>query len=632
MTAPFPALHPAEPARRKLRRLTSADRFLIAAIAVSLILWVASLPLMQPDSLDDFGIVSILPWQYWSAVGLLSTGFAINLVLPTGSAWPRRAALATLILLLHATPALVYGTLRYSWAWKHIGIIDFILRNGDVDRSSAFLGAYHNWPGFFWVFSWLAASLHMGPIEIANAARFFPVLSNGVFALLLATLYRRFTTDERLIHAALWVFLCANWIGQDYFSPQAVAYALYLLILGLCLGPLMPAQDVAHSALSWRWRRLRDRLARTIPLDPAPSSLRRILALVVVASALLFTVASHQLTPLILIFSLGSLAVTTRLGTSLPLLAGLMMTYWVLYPASPFTSVYLPDELARLGRTVADLTETLVDTTTVDLGVAVVVWAGRALTVGVVLLAVLGWVRRLRTGAKDGVVCGLLIAPTLTLAATSYGGEAVFRIFFFSLPFIAFLCAGLFFPSLRQGRQGLTAAAFALLSGMLITGFLLANNGKDRQYRFSPDEVAASLWLYGRGQPGTLLVEGARNYPSQFLNYEDFIYLPLSNEAATERTAILADPAHILDRWFSGPELNDGYVILTRSQGAYLEAMGIMPKGALERLALDLMASPDFLLVYANRDARIFRATRFIPLPGPGTRGMTDDDGKRHPG
>lgn len=593
----------------------TAGAFAVVSLAIAVLLWLVSLAMMQPEGVDDFGIFAILPWTYWMAVAFLSSGFAVSLVRSSGFGGARIAALIVLILLLHATPPIVYGTLRYSWSWKHIGIIDFIQRHGGVDRSIAFLGAYHNWPGFFWLFARLSTWLHYGPIEIANAARFFSVVSNIAYVFLLRTIYRRFSTDDRLVNAAIWVFVCANWVGQDYFSPQAVAYGFYLLILLLCLGPLMPADETALSALGRRIGRLRQRIGNVLPMKPAPSPLLRVGAVIAVSLAMLFVAASHQLTPLILVFSLCSLAVVTPLGFALPVLAGLILVYWVLYPASPFTAVYLPGEVAQLGQTVSDLTETLVDTSAVDPGVAVVVWAGRALTGGVVLLAWLGLVRRLRLGARDGVICALLVAPILTLGATSYGGEAVFRIFFFALPFIAFLCAGLLFPSGEHCAGRLTAVTFGLLSCLLILGFLLSNNGKDRQYRFTQDEVAAALWLYGRAGPQTLLVEGARSYPSQFMNYENFIYLPLSNESGEERAEILADPARILERWFSDPEWQDGYIILTRSQQAYVEAMGVMPKGALDQLAIDLMASPDFLLVYANRDARIFRSTRFIATP-----------------
>ena len=57
--------------------------------------------------------------------------------------------LVTFIAVIHATPAILYGTLRYSWAFKHVGIVDYILRNGSVDPTLPVGGIYHNWPGFF---------------------------------------------------------------------------------------------------------------------------------------------------------------------------------------------------------------------------------------------------------------------------------------------------------------------------------------------------------------------------------------------------------------------------------------------------------------------------------------------------
>lgn len=604
---------PEKPALEGRLSLDPADALTGICIVVSLGLWIVSLPLMDPDALDAFGIASILPWQYWAAVALLSAGFAINVGRPARSNGLRITALLGLILMLHATPAIVYGILRYSWAWKHIGIVDFIMRHGDVDRTITFLSAYHNWPGFFRVAARLAEWLHLGPLEIANAARFFPVLANMSWIFLLRGIYRRFTRDERLVHASIWVFVCANWVGQDYFSPQALAYFLYLLALLLCLGPIMPAGSRPEGALGRRISAIRGRFCRVIPLDPAPGARRRILAVSLLALTIYAIAATHQLTPIILLFALSTLAVTTPLGIGYPILAGLIMVFWVFYPASPFTSVYLPDEVANLGRTVgAAVTGKLVDTSKVGLGTAVVVWAGRLLTVGMVLLAGFGALRRLWNGEKDGVLWALLIAPGLILGVTSYGGEAIFRIFFFSLPFVAFCCAGLFFSSVRAGAGVLTMLTFWMLSIPMILGFILANNGKDQQYRFSPDEVEAAYWLYSRAGPDTLLVEGARNYPSQFMNYENFFYLPIANEAASERAEILAAPAETLDRWFSDARWQDGYVILTRSQTAYVETLGIVPEGSYHRLALALMASPDFVLVHANRDAQVFRSAHFV--------------------
>ena len=46
---------------------------------------------------------------------------------------------------------------------------------------------------------------------------------------------RRYTQDPRLIWTALWLFCLGDWVGQDYFSPQACAYFLYLVVIAVSL-------------------------------------------------------------------------------------------------------------------------------------------------------------------------------------------------------------------------------------------------------------------------------------------------------------------------------------------------------------------------------------------------------------
>lgn len=586
-----------------------AGNLLVAvAIAAALALWWTSLALIDPDALDDFGLIAILPWPWWAALVLVASCFVYGLTPSADRLWVRVSALLALIVLLHATPPIVYGTLRYSWAWKHIGIVDYILRHGGVNRTEDFLAAYHNWPGFFWISAKIAEVFRMDALDIADAVRFVPVFSNIAFAALLWAIYRRFTDNETVIWAALWIYICANWVGQDYYAPQALAYALHLLVLALCLGPLMPATRPGPRRMFRPETWFAPLRART---RPAPTWLR-ILAVLAVSLAILGIVVSHQLTPLVLVLSLLLLALFTPLSLGYPLLAILALIFWVIYPAAPFTALYLPGEVASLGQTMDGVTDKMVNTGQVDLGVAVVVWAGRALSGAVVLLGILGWWRLWRRGRPTAIICALLIAPGLVLGVTSYGGEAVFRIYFFCLPFLAFFAGSAFFAQAWGKGSAIMRPVFLVAGLLMAVGFLFGNNGKDRQYRFSTDEVAAAEWMYARGAPGALLVEGARSYPSQFMYYENFTYVPISNERPAARQKILDDPAGELSRWFSDPDWKDGYVIITRSQKAYVEALGIAPLGAYDRLERDLLASPDFRLVFANRDARVFRAQRFV--------------------
>src|SRR4029453_17825907 len=137
---------------------------------------------------------------------------------------------------------------RYPWVWKHLGIIDYIQRHGAVDRTTPILSAYHNWPGFFAAAA-LVADL-AGVRDLAAPARWAPLASNLLYLAVLPMLYRSLTDDARVIFGGTWIFLCGNWVGQDYFSPQALALLFYFLLLALCLRFLAPPPLLAGAQTS----------------------------------------------------------------------------------------------------------------------------------------------------------------------------------------------------------------------------------------------------------------------------------------------------------------------------------------------------------------------------------------------
>ena len=101
------------------------------ALPVGLLLWVVSLIRVDLAAMSDIGLVSILPVTFWLGLLVLTAGFGIAVTRPAPSRWLLAAYLIALVLILHGTPTLLYGTLRYAWAWKHVGLIDYLLRHGD---------------------------------------------------------------------------------------------------------------------------------------------------------------------------------------------------------------------------------------------------------------------------------------------------------------------------------------------------------------------------------------------------------------------------------------------------------------------------------------------------------------------
>ena len=579
--------------------------------------WVACLRTIDPSALSDLGLASVLPPAAWLPLLLLSVGFFFLLCRQPDRVWLAGLYLVALTVVLHATPALDYGTLRYPWAWKHLGIIDYIQRHGAVDRATPILTAYHNWPGFFAAAAFIADLA--GIRDLASPARWAPLVLNLLYLAALPLLYRAFTDDHRIILGGAWVFLAGNWVGQDYFSPQGVCFFFYLLLIGLCLrflarGPA-PA-PVENGRLSQALARLAQWSARSLPGSSAlPSGAMRA---IVTATALLLIVAmtvSHQLTPLVAIAALGALVALQVMTPGLFLFAGVMVAFWVLYVAAPFVAVVLPVEIRDIGVAAGQLSGNLADLAVLSSGQALVSLVCRLLTVGIALAAVAGGLRRRAAGYRDGVAAALTIAPLPLIAVTSYGGEIMFRVYLFALPFLAFFAAALIFPSPRRGNSVAALLAAAPLGFILAVAFVFANNGKDRQYAFAAEDVAAVQWLYDNAPQGTLIVEGASLYPSLFRNVEHVTPVAIADEPPESRAELLANPASVLARWLDNDDYRAAFIILTRNQEAYVNAMGIMPRGGFETIKQALLSSPRFRLVHASGGTMIFALN-------PAVRGM----------
>lgn len=592
-------------ARAKARGIQATG---IGVLLAAMLLWSFSPAATDASRMTDLGLVSVLPPFFFLSLALLAAGFAWMVARnPAGKVLPG-LYLAALVVVLHATPPLVYGTLRYSWAWKHVGIVDYIQRHGTVDPMAPFLTAYHNWPGLFFATAWIADLFNAGPTAIAAAVQFTPVVLNLALVAVLLWLLRRFTDDRRLLLTATWFFVVGNWIGQDYFSPQGVTFLLYVVLLGLFLGPL---GREGRSLLLHRPRFL-DRFIAPAPNCASPPAAPRFwhhallhgLALAI----MLVIVVTHQLTPLLVILSAGALVLLGLLAPSYLVFALAAEVAWLFWGAAPFVYLQLQAELASMGK-LAEATSKLASAAAVSADRAWVVWVGRSLSATLVLAGLSGGLRRLLRGHWDIVAALLLLAP-VPLLAVAYGGESVFRVYLFCLPFLAFFAAALFFPSPGAGRSTFVFPVLAAAFFLSAIGFLFANNGKDREYHFTAGEVAAAEWLYATAPPGSLLVEGARSYPSQFMNYENFTYLPISEEKGQTLKEITTDPERVLARWMSDPRWTQAYVILTRSQKSYLEAAGHLREREFASIERKLLASPRFVLVHMSPDAKIFQLLR----------------------
>ncbi|HEV2931193.1 MAG TPA: hypothetical protein VGW74_21130, partial [Propionibacteriaceae bacterium] len=107
-------------------------------------------------------------------------------------------------------------------------------------------------------------------------------------------------------------------------------------------------------------------------------------------------------------------------------------------------------------------------------------------------------------------------------------------------------------------------------------------------------------------RPGSLLVEGSRNYPAHLRNYERFTYVAIDREPPESYGPLLVNPAYKLQDWLSDPRYTDAYVLITRSQKIAEDSSQYLPVGSLDQVEAALRSSPDFRVAYDTGDAVVF--------------------------
>jgi hypothetical protein len=230
---------------------------------------------------------------------------------------------------------------------------------------------------------------------------------------------------------------------------------------------------------------------------------------------------------------------------------------------------------------------------------------------GLWALAALGAWRRARRGCDDLsamiLAAGAFVLPLLQ----PYGGEIVLRVFLFSLPFTSFFVASLFVS--RGGTRSPVWApvALATLSLALAGGQLLVRYGNEQMDWFSPGEVAAANSLYRAAPPHSTLVAWSTSLPWKYRDYAEHHYRVITNNPGWTAPAALpaGSPAQLasLARLMRG-QRHGAALILTRSQAAQVDLLGLGPPGTIQRLRRALAVSPLFRVRYANPDGMVVTA------------------------
>ncbi|MFE0444247.1 glycosyltransferase [Streptomyces fungicidicus] len=582
-------LPPLWPERRGLAAARPAVP-LLAALA----LWGYAVRHTDVSRLDDFGLVTALHPAFWAGLVVLTAGFGFTVRDPRrAGGWPAAYVLGLLVM-ERATQAVLYPTPLYAWAWKHDGVVDHLLTAGGLQTADQVgdMAVYDQWPGFFAAQAALVRLL--GVESTAMYMAWWPLVSSLMLLLPLLLIYRTFTEDPRLIWTAVWLFYVANWVGQDYFSPQSVAFALHLGVLAVVL---------RRYGRSHGGRARQGQAVWTV-----------VLSVLVVAM-----VIAHQLTPGMLAVSLLALCLLRRSRDWVPAVTTVVIFLaWCLTAALPFLSAAMPDMIRSVGD-VGGNVATGYGTTPTGTGAVATSWAARLLSGTVMLLAVAGvWRQRvLRHRAMPLLL--VAAAPLPMIVASSYGSEMIFRVLMFMLPGAAFFAAAALLPRVRTlaagagadaraaapaGTGGRGGVAFwgplvALLA--LTLAFVPSYSGKDRINYFPPGEVALVQRLFDEAPAGSLVVAANRNYPLAHQSYGTVGHYWFLDDDRRHVDEILRSPAATLARDMAGVERpGRAYLLLTRGQRADSEMNGQLTGDQLDRIQESVAASPRFREVAEN--------------------------------
>lgn len=564
----------AAPAPRSRHLLALATPVLAAAI------WAVSVAGIQVEDVGALGLVSALPPAAFAALALLCVSFGLSISQLSVRTSVLALHVLALVFMLHGATALFEQVPTFNVTWRHAGISAYIAEHGGVDPS---ISAYFNWPGFFALSA--AAGELAGLDGVLDLSRWAPLAFNLLYLPPLLLIARTVSDERRVPWAAAWVFYLASWVHQDYLSPQGLILLLYLGFVAIIL----------------RW------LGRASP----PERRARAALVGVCFILLLAAVPSHQLTPFaMLIAALALVAVGSCSARTLPAIAAVLVTAWLLFAAGPYLSGHLDQVKGSIGQLGATLSANVSSRVQGSGEHTLIAYARIGFVALIFMLAGVAALRHLRRGWRRWLPHVVLVLALFSLALLqTYGGEILLRIYLFTLPFVAALAASLLLLTasmlLGKARGRALATTFVAATSVVLAGlFLLARYGNDQVDLFTPGEAQLVQEVERSAPSGSVLVAPDTNLPWASQRVGELRFRTLEQELGAGDRGDLADA---VASTIQGGGATEGYLLVTQNAREYEHAFGAAPWGTVAELVGAIDASPRFAQVRAGPDGSVYR-------------------------
>ncbi|WP_264028245.1 hypothetical protein [Mycolicibacterium pyrenivorans] len=413
------------PARRSFVRQNLS--LLLSGLAIAV--WVAAVPGLPGVDASYYGLLFSGTGPLL-AVCIVLCSSALLVAVRGRQLLPAAVAVGAAITVARVTTVVATEVPLYDWTYKHLAVVDYIMVHGRIAPDGTDI--YAQWSAFFVTWAWFCEVTGIPAITVAHV--FAPVM-HVLIALAVYSAARVIGRSRRTAVTAAFIAEITNWVGQDYFSPQAWSVVLVFGMLVLLLAS---------------------------PRSPACG----VLAIGVFAA----TVPTHQLTPF---WAVGAACLLCALKAARPrwvalVMAAIAAAYLVLN-----LEAVLPYGLLSGGSPLSNATSNILTSglPAKDFTSAVV----RVLSILVVLtaFACAVWSRRRK---RPVLALGIVAFSSFgLLLGQSYGGEAIFRVYLYSL----LGCAILIAPAVVAAMDGVgggvrrvlaRAVAVIGLTGVAVAG------------------------------------------------------------------------------------------------------------------------------------------------------------------
>ena len=578
--------HSSSTDRRVPRGIVSWSR---AWTVIGLALWLMSLPSLRSAHVTTYGL--LFAGSPLFPVATVSTVIAFGLAV-------RRAAFADAVLALLAFIAVVRVTVSvitpmpiYTWTYKHLGVISYIQTTGHVAHNA---DIYMSWPGGFTAIAWFSA---LSGISTLALAQWFAVGIHVFIAAGVYSLCRAFGQSTNVAITGAFIAEIVNWVGQDYLSPQAIGFVLATAVLTLLINS---NRSVACGYLS-----LPILLAVTVTHQLTPFWLTGLAVVLGVFKA----VRPRWIGLAYAAITLGYLAVNFSVVAQYGLLGGF----------NPFANAQ--SNVTTVGSAGHDFTSLMVKIP------SLLLWGTAAVAVAVIIRRR----RAVRAGRSSRPMPPSPLAPGLMafssfglLAGQSYGGEAIFRVFLYSIPGCVLLTAPVVAGALTwrsrsdsRSRRILAGvvpiAAFALVTAIAMTS-LQGYYGGWFTNLVRRDSYNEAVHLLRTAPANSVILSLDTGIPERpigryvdFVRHEKFYdaeidLVPGITGAAIAHADVLKNLEQVI-----GPVSGPIYLVITTQMLDYSTYYGVYPTAALATFRATLAYGGNWTTLSSTPTMKVYR-------------------------